>query len=244
VALHAETKATLAEADAALAAVRASAVDALVAGSGADLEVLTLVEDGDRFFRTLVAAMQEGAASLDAGGTVLYANRRLAELLGLPLERVVGRALAELAADASGPRVERLLAQATRGPARAALELVAGDGRHVPVTVSAAPLAEEGGELCLLVTDLSVQRRAEAELGRAEAKLEAQQLLRNRALDLNDDVIQQLVLALMELRGGNSDGLEGRLTTTLDRVRDIVTQLLADQALEPGHLRRIPTTGE
>jgi diguanylate cyclase (GGDEF)-like protein/PAS domain S-box-containing protein len=171
VAAHAETKLTLAEAESALAAIGASEVDALVAGSGADLEVLTLLEDGDRFFRTLVAAMQEGAASLDAGGTVLYANSRLAELLGLPLERVVGRTLAELAASASRPCVERLLAQAARGPARATLELAPGGGRRVPVAVSAAPLAGEGGELCLLVTDLTAQRHAEADLRRERAAL-------------------------------------------------------------------------
>jgi diguanylate cyclase (GGDEF)-like protein/PAS domain S-box-containing protein len=170
-AVLAATKLTLAEAEAALAAVGASEVDALVAGSGADLEVLTLLKDGDRFFGTLVAAMQEGAASLDAGGTVLYANSRLAELLGLPLERVVGRALTELVAHASRPRVEQLLAQAARGPARATLELAADGGRRVPVAVSAAPLAGEGGELCLLVTDLTARRLAEADLRRERAAL-------------------------------------------------------------------------
>ena len=171
VALHAQTKVTLAQAEAALAAMGGGPVDALVTGSGGDLEVLTLGEDSDRFFRTLVAAMQEGAASLDAGGTVLYANRRLAELLGVALERLVSRALAELATDASRPRVQRLLARAARGPARAVLELVAGDGRHVPVAVSAAPLAAQRGELCLLVSDLSPQRRAEADVRRERAAL-------------------------------------------------------------------------
>ncbi|MGO9959520.1 MAG: EAL domain-containing protein [Solirubrobacteraceae bacterium] len=169
------TKATtaLAEAESALAAVGAQEVDALVTGSGASLEVLTLPEpDGHpEFFRTLVTAMQEGAASLDPSGTVLYANTRLAELLGLPLERVVGRSLAELAADASGACVGRLLAQAARGPARAALELRRGDGRRIPVEVSAAPLPGGRGELCLLVTDMTIERHAKAELQRERAAL-------------------------------------------------------------------------
>jgi diguanylate cyclase (GGDEF)-like protein/PAS domain S-box-containing protein len=171
--LHARTAAALAEAEAALAAVGAKGVDALVSGSGGDLELLTLPEPSGHpeFFRTLVAAMQEGAASLDAGGTVLYANTRLAELLGVPLERVVGRALAELAADASGLDVTQLLAQAARGPARAALELRRGDGGRVPVEVSAAPLAGGEGELCLLVTDMTIERLVSAELRRERAAL-------------------------------------------------------------------------
>jgi len=175
--LHAETVATLAQSEAALIAVGANTVDALVSGSSGDLEVLTLQEDTDPFFRTLVTAMQEGAASLDASGTVLYANKRLAELLGRPLERVVGRTLGELAADASGPRVEQLLAQAAHGAARATLELVADGGRRIPVTVSAAPLASGRGELCLLVTDLTVQKHAEADLRRERAALAQAQVI-------------------------------------------------------------------
>lgn len=233
----------LADAEAALAAVAAGAVDALASGHGAGAEIIAL-ERADSFFVTLVTEMQEGTASLDSNGTLLYANPRFAELLGLPLSQVLGRTLAELTAKAGRAAARQLLAEAARGPARGTLELLRGDGRLVPVSVSAAPITSERPEVCLVATDLTERIQAEITLRHTEAKLEAQQLLRNRALELNDDVIQQLVLALMDLRGGNSDGLEGRLTATLDRVRDIVNQLLADQTLEPGHLRRTATTGE
>ncbi len=178
--LHAKASAELAEAEAALAAVGASEVDALITRSGRHVELLTLPEPDSHpeFFRTLVAAMQEGAASLDAGGTVLYANARLAELLGIALERIVGRALGELAADVSGPEVRRLLAQASRGPARTSLELRRGDGQTMPVEVSAAPLlAGERGELCLLVTDVTLKRLGEARLRRERAALDQAQAI-------------------------------------------------------------------
>jgi len=178
--LHAKASAGLAEAEAALAAVGASEVDALITRSGRQVELLTLPEPDSHpeFFRTLVAAMQEGAASLDAGGTVLYANARLVELLAIPLERIVGRALGELAADVSGPEVRRLLAQASRGPARTSLELRRGDGRTMPVEVSAAPLlAGERGELCLLVTDVTLKRLGEARLRRERAALDQAQAI-------------------------------------------------------------------
>jgi len=171
VTLHAETVVALEQSEDALTAVGANAVDALVSGSSGDLELLALAEEGDPFFRTLVAAMQEGAASLDAAGTVLFANRRMAELLGRPLERVVGRTLAELATATSGPLVLWLLAEAAHGPARAELELGAEGGRRVPVTVAAAPLSAGRGELCLLVTDLTVQKHTEADLRRERAAL-------------------------------------------------------------------------
>ena len=162
-ALHAKTVAALAETEAALAAVGAQEVDAIVIGSGAARSVLTLPEpDGHpEFFRTLVAAMQEGAASLDADGTVLYANTRLAELLGVPLGRIIGRRLHELTVDAGRPEVQALLAHAALGPARASLELSRDHGHPIPVEVSVAPLAGGLGELCLLVTDMTEERRAQ-----------------------------------------------------------------------------------
>ena len=101
--------ARLADAEAALEAVAAGAVDALASGHGAGAEIIAL-EGADSFFRTLVTEMQEATASLDSNGTVLYANPRFAELLGMALSQVLGRTLAELTAKAGRAAARRLLA--------------------------------------------------------------------------------------------------------------------------------------
>jgi diguanylate cyclase (GGDEF)-like protein/PAS domain S-box-containing protein len=152
--------ARLADAEAALQAVAAGAVDALASGHGAGAEMISL-ERADSFFVTLVTAMQEATASLDSNGTLLYANPRFAELLGLPLSQVLGRTLAELTAKAGRAAARRLLAEAARGPASGTLELRRGNGRLVPVSVSAAPIAGERPEVCLVATDLTERRQAE-----------------------------------------------------------------------------------
>src|SRR3982751_402495 len=80
------------EAEDTVRAISGGEVDAFVVTCGQAEEVLTLGA-ADRPYRLLVEAMGQGAATLGADGTVLYANSRFAELLAAPLEKVVGAGL-------------------------------------------------------------------------------------------------------------------------------------------------------
>lgn len=175
--------ARLLDAEAALEAVAAGAVDAVTSASEHGAEGVTALEGSDSFFRTLVTEMQEATASLDANGTVLYANPRFGELLGMALSQVLGRTLTELTAKAGRAAARRLLANAARGPARGTLELRRGDGQLVPVSVSAAPLAGEPPEVCLVATDLTEHRRYEQQLEYLASHDLLTQLLNRRAFE-------------------------------------------------------------
>lgn len=155
---YSDLVARLAAAEGALDAVAAGAVDALASEHPAGAQMIG-VRDVDRFFRTLVTQMQEATASLDSTGTVLYANPRFAELVGLTLTEVLGRTLTELTGKPAQEGALALLAEAEHGPTRHALELLRADGHLVPVSVSAAPLAPGGDEICLVVTDLTERNR-------------------------------------------------------------------------------------
>lgn len=87
--------------------------------------------------------------------------------------------------------------------------------------------------------DVTEQVETATALRHIEARVEAQEMLRRRAIDLNDEVVQQLVVALMVLRGDGAD-LEQILAGTLDRAKEIVGQLLLEDGrmVEPGDLRR------
>jgi PAS domain S-box-containing protein len=152
----------LEEAEDTVRAIRGGEVDALVVARGPGQEVLTLGA-ADRPYRLLVEAMGQGAATLAADGTVLYANRRFAELLAVPPEKVVGARLGEFVAAADRPRLEALMRKAPAGGARAELTLRRGDGGTLPVNVAANALPEDTGGVCLVVTDLTEQRRREEE---------------------------------------------------------------------------------
>jgi PAS domain-containing protein len=60
----------------------------VVAGFDGD-QVYTL-QGADYPYRMLVEQMSEGALSLTMNGDIIYANRRLAQMLKMPLEQVIG----------------------------------------------------------------------------------------------------------------------------------------------------------
>ena len=60
----------------------------MVSGPEGD-QVFTL-KGAEYAYRALVEAMNEGAATLDIDGMVLYCNQRLADLLEMPMEQIIG----------------------------------------------------------------------------------------------------------------------------------------------------------
>ncbi len=114
-------------------------------------------EAPDPPFRHLIEQMQEGAVTLSPEGLLSYANRRVAELLGLPPGQVLGQNLAAFIAPSDGPAWRRLLAKATRTGCRGELTLLRTDGVEVPIFASLNPLADAGGRtlLCGVLTDLT-----------------------------------------------------------------------------------------
>src|ERR1035441_7788415 len=81
----------LAVAEETLRALQAGEVDAIVMDSDQGEQRVYALETQDRPYRLLVERMSEGAAIVDADGLISYANQQLATLLGVPLERLVGR---------------------------------------------------------------------------------------------------------------------------------------------------------
>src|SRR5436305_11267667 len=84
-----ELRRRLEEAEETLRAIRAGEVDAVVVESGSE-QVFTL-ETADRPYRLLVEQMPQGAATLTPEGQILYCNRHFADLLGRPLEALLGQ---------------------------------------------------------------------------------------------------------------------------------------------------------
>ena len=119
----------LAEAEETLRAIRAGEIDALVVASEHGERVFTL-EGADHAYRVLIEAMQQGAATLTADGTVLYCNGRFAAMTGRPAEAVVAMSAADLLAEADRPGFAALLATAAAwdSEGEAEFEYPGGDG--------------------------------------------------------------------------------------------------------------------
>jgi diguanylate cyclase (GGDEF)-like protein len=165
--------ARLADAEDTLRAIGEGEVDAFVVTDGQRGRAVFSLSTADRPYRMFVENMRDGAATLSASGIILYANRRLADLLSLEVETIVGAPLTMFLADGApvGP-------DAIRGPdglgATLELDLVDGNGSAIPVLVGTSPL-QVGSDLltCLTFTDLSAQKAQDREIARlslAQAK--------------------------------------------------------------------------
>jgi diguanylate cyclase (GGDEF)-like protein len=156
----------LAEAEDTLRAIRHGEVDALVVSDGESGQRVFTLSTADRPYRMFVENMRDGAATLSSGGLILYANRRLAEMLSCSRETIVGAALATFLATGAPIGSEEI-----RGPdglgANIEFDLIDGNGAAVPVQVGSSPLVVDGEHLtCLTFTDLTALKAQDREIAR------------------------------------------------------------------------------
>jgi PAS domain S-box-containing protein len=139
-------------------AIRHGEVDALVV-SGVTGDQVFALEGADHAYRVLVESMKEGAVTVAHDGTILYCNRRFAEMVGAPLETVIGKSIQSFVVSEDLDAFNALLC----GPGRGEISLRAEDRSFHPVFLSASPLQiKDSQEIwCLLVTDLREQKKNE-----------------------------------------------------------------------------------
>ena len=161
-----ELRSRLEEAEETLNAIRNGEVDALIVGGKDGQQIYTLT-GADRTYRLLLESMREGAVTLNPDGFIIYCNSFFAGLLKTPLDQLTGAHLLDFVPLSERQHFESLLAQCGRGE----ITLKAADNDFVPVYLSVNTLPSESGQqlACLIVTDLSEQKRDEQLI--AEEKL-------------------------------------------------------------------------
>jgi diguanylate cyclase (GGDEF)-like protein len=231
----AEALVRMAEAEDVLRAIAAGEVDAFVVSDGQSQRRVFTLATADRPYRIFVENMRDGAVTLSSNGLILYANRRLAELLSRPRATIVGSPLKTFVAGTVPFDLESLRGPSGQG-ATVEFDLIDSAGRAVPVLVGISPLEVDGGDnlTCLTFTDLSgkqAQDREIVRLGEAQAErmadLQAAQAaltkqathdaltgLPNRAL-----LVDRITLALSESK--RSRRCTAVLFVDLDRFKQI-----------------------
>lgn len=152
----------LADAREVIEAIRSGEVDAVVV-SGPEGEQVFTLRGAEAAYRALVEAMNEGAATIAADGTLLYCNQHLAKLLGIPLDQIMGRPVSDLLGTSAMEFMRPLFARALNGQsAKAELDMRSTDGRIIPTQVSISRMKiEEPTALCMVVTDLTESKKWE-----------------------------------------------------------------------------------
>jgi len=156
-------RAELAEAKETLRAIRCGEADALVVSTSEGDRIFTL-HGADEPYRVILEQMSEGAASLSAEMVVLYANRRLAEMLGTPLSTLVGAPVERFVVAEQRAALADLFASGdrqVRGSGQFAL--LAADRSPVQVTLSITPLPPGSQSAWSMVaTDMTEHAQAAA----------------------------------------------------------------------------------
>jgi len=152
-----ELRARIQEDQETLRAIRSGEVDALVV-SGQEGEQVFTLRGAEHPYRVLVESMNEGALTMSSDGSILYANRRFAEMVGAPLEKIINSSIYNFIWPPHLENARALVEYGARGNARKEINLNNRDGILLPTYVSVSPSEVEGVSLVsAIVTDLTEQ---------------------------------------------------------------------------------------
>lgn len=197
----AEVRARLTEAEDTLRAIRSGEVDAVVVAGKRGPRVFTL-EGAEHAYRLLIESMNEGALTLTADKTILYANECFARMVQCPLEQVTGSSFRRFLSAKDRARLRPLMKRSAKSGSKIQVLLVAGDGTRMPAQISVRPLAKRGSSratIGMVVTDMTEARRSEEMLRALSHRVvQAQEAERGRvALELHDNITQPLCAVLV-----------------------------------------------
>lgn len=238
---NADLRRRLEEAEEAIRAIRSGAVDAFVAAEAHGNRVYTL-ESADRPYRLLVEQMQQGAITLNADGAIAYCNRRFADLLGRPHERLTGVAFRDFIPPDEQALYESLLQQGRAGAGQGEAHLQKADGGLIPVflTFNALP-PDSGVAVGVLVTDLTTQRHHEKLNAALEALKESDRRKNEFLAILAHELRNPLApirnaLHIMRLTGANGEAVSSETEMMERQVGQMVR--LVDDLLDVSRINR------
>lgn len=181
----AELKMQLEEANDTIEAIRTGMVDAFVVYGDQGHQLYTL-KTADQTYRMLVEKMGEGAITLNKDGVILYSNSKFAEMLDIPLDKVIGRHVNEFVADLKDDNEFAQILKAAEKEYKRELFLIGARPSALPVLMALTTLnLEDGTAFSVLFTDLSIQKDAEKQLKQNNDALEEARI---EALKLNDEL--------------------------------------------------------
>jgi diguanylate cyclase (GGDEF)-like protein/PAS domain S-box-containing protein len=179
-------------------------VDGLVANIR-DVHDRRMAEDALREsearYRLIAETAQEGICAIDTAGRTMYANQKLAELLGYPLDAIYELRNFEVAdLEARAELGRRARSRHSQGAECYELPYVKPDGTQVVLRISATPLFQDGHHLgsLAMVADVTEAREAEREL-RRQATHDSLTGLANRSALL--EKLQEALESPGEVRG-------------------------------------------
>jgi PAS domain S-box-containing protein len=207
-----ELRLRLTEAEEALNAIRNGEVDAIVV-SGTDGEKVFSLASAETPYRIIVEEMNEGAVSLSPDGTILYCNRRFAEIVSTPSEKIIGSDFIRFVAENDKPKYNNLLHTGFKERCRGEITCLIHNSNPVHFHLSFNPLPPGMlGDVCIMAADISELKQKEEELQYAHDTLEQQVTERTATLTATLEKLEASRIAALKMMG---DAVEDKNTIEL-----------------------------
>ena len=191
-----ELRQKLDEANDTIEAIRSGQVDAFIVKDKNGPRIYTL-KSADQTYRVFIEKMIEGAVTINKEGVILYSNSQFANMLKLPLAKIIGSPFKSYIAAQHEMEFGRLIEKGWQEECKGEVNLLTRSEQTIPVLVSLTTLElDEGTALSLILTDLTTQKRIEKELREKNEMLEAANAF---AAKLNNELEERVIERTKEL---------------------------------------------
>jgi two-component system CheB/CheR fusion protein len=180
-----ELRLRLEEANETIEAIRTGQIDALVVKGEKGHELYTL-KTADQTYRVFIEKMAEGAVTLNRKGIILYSNSQFANMMKMPLSKVIGLSFHTFIPAEHQERINVLLERGWKEDCKDEVVL-SGKDISLDFQLSLTTLElDEGTSLSIILTDLTHQKETQRQLKLNNQKLEEINLaLKTSNEDLN-----------------------------------------------------------
>jgi len=138
---------------------------------GSDGDQIFSLKGAEHQYRILVETMSEGAATLTLDSTIIYCNQRLADMLLIPLEKLIGTKLSSYITTGDQGLFEGMLGKYAHEIEAVEYTLLAATGKPLPILISCSPYDLAGIHgVGVLLTDLTAQKLAVEAMRDSEEK--------------------------------------------------------------------------
>lgn len=166
--LHRQLK----EARDAISQINSGNIDAVVVNTKNDLKVYS-ERTADRTYRILIEKMHEGAVTLNKDGVILYCNSFFANMVKMPLQKVIGSRLGSFIPDSSVGHFLSLFNHGWKEAIKEELSIKDREGILVPTLMSINMLTiDDEVVLSIILTDLTIPNENREKLKQSTEQIE------------------------------------------------------------------------